>query len=1069
MTKKVFLSLVTSTYCFMKFIKRLFIGLLGLLVLLVAFAFLAPILFKDQIVANVKKGINSTINAEVDFADVDVSFLRSFPAINVRLKEYSVIGKDDFAGYPLATGSFAGVDLDFWSVISGSKTGNYEIKAVELVDPDIRIFVLKNGKANYDITLPSDAPVEEEVAVESEMQFNLSEYSIQNGRFIYDDRQTETYVEVSGLDHSGMGDFTLSEFELDTDSKFASFTLKQAGVAYLNKVEGELDAIFNIDLTNSIYTFKENDLRLNALKLKLDGSIAMPADDIDFDMSFQAPANDFRQLWSMIPAAYVAGYEQVKTTGTFALNGSVKGPYNGEKETYPAFKFDISVADGSVQYPGRPVGINGINADIKVNSPSSDLNQLTINIPRFGINLGGDPFNGSFRLATPLSDPNIDAKVKGTIDLNKWSQAIPLEGVSELTGKIVADITMDKVRQSTIEAGNYEAVNVAGQASITDLVYAADGLPKVQLKRAQADFSPQFVNVPDFALQLGKSDLSGRARIDNLLAYFSPAKTMTGTATLNSNFFDADEWVSEETSTVAAPPAAMASSENTATLTSEDEALFNRFDFDLDAKVGEIKYSTYRIKNSRVKGRFKANELVINDMGMTMGETTLAGNGTVTNAWDYYFNDATLGGKLNMTSEFVNLGDFMEASTEASSPAVAATESSAVIPVPENIDLVVTMQAGKVKYTDIILEQMSGNLVVRDKQVVIEEGKTKLLGGMMDFAGAYDTSEPGDPGFRFHYDLKSLGFDQAFQFLNSFKQLAPIGGFLQGKFNSDLVVSGQLGPDLFPKLSTLNAKGFLETINAGLASFAPLQKVGNALNVKELKNKIDLKQIKSWFTIENGQVTVAPFDLKIAGIPMNITGTHGLDMAMNYSIKAAVPRTMIEGNIVTGTAIGALDQLAGKASKLGLNIEPGDTLNVGIGLTGSFTDPQTKIDLFGAKKGNGETVGQALVGAVEDRVKAEVNTKIDDTKQQVQNKIDDTKKAVEQTVAATRDSLKRVADQKAQEIKDQAAQKAKDILTGQDSTGIKVPTAGEAKEAVNDIKQELEKFNPFKKKKKDGE
>lgn len=1050
----------------MKFIKRLLIGLLGLVVLLIAFAFLAPILFKDQIVENVKQSINSSINAEVDFADIDVSFLRSFPAINVRLEDYSVTGKDDFDGYPLATGTFAGVDLDFWSVINGSKTGNYEIEGVELVDPDIRIYVLKNGKANYDITIPSDAPVEEAPATESEMQFNLSKYAITNGRFLYDDRQTETYIEVAGLDHSGKGDFTLDEFELDTDSKFSALTLKQAGVAYLKKAEGELDAIFNIDLANSVYTFKENDLRLNALKLKMDGSIAMPSDDIVFDMSFQAPATDFRQLWSMIPAAYVAGYENVKTTGTFALNGLVKGPFNGEKEIYPAFSFDVGIADGSVQYPGRPVGINGINADIKVNSPSANLDKLTINIPRFGINLGGDPFNGSFRLATPMSDPNIDAKVKGTIDLDKWSQAIPLEGVSELSGKIVADITMDNVRQSVIEAGNYAAVNMSGQASITDLVYAADGLPKVQLTRAQADFSPQFVNVPDFAMQLGKSDFSGRAKIDNLLAYFSPDKTMTGTAVVISNFFDADEWVTEETTS--APSLATAPSTDVATLESEEE-LFNRFDFNIDAKVGEIKYDTYRIKDSRMNGRFKANELVINDMGMTMGETTLNGNGRVINAWDYSFSDATLEGKLNMTSDFVNVGDFMSSDSELPGEATSeATASTAVIPVPDNIDLVVALKADKVQYTDILLEQMSGNLVIRDKQVVIEDGTTNVLGGLMGFTGAYDTSEPGDPGFRFHYDLKSLVFTQAFKYLNSFKQLAPIGEYLQGKFNSDLVVSGKLGPDLFPKLNTLDAKGFIQTLDAGLSTFAPLEKVGNALNVKELKERINLQGLKSWFTIEQGRVTIEPFDIKIAGIPMTINGTHGLDMAMDYSISAAVPRTMIEGNIVTGAAIGALDQLAGKASQLGLNIEPGDTLNVGIGLTGSIAAPQTKINLLGAKKGDGKTVGQTVAAAVEDRVKQEVDTKVDDAKQEAQDKVDDTKKAAEAAFIAKRDSLKRVADQQAQAIKDQAAQKARDILAGTDSTGIKVPSTEQAQEAVKDIKKELEKFNPFKKKKKDG-
>ncbi|MEL6356109.1 MAG: AsmA-like C-terminal region-containing protein [Bacteroidota bacterium] len=926
------------------------------------------------------------------------------------------------------------------------------------------------------------------------MRLSLEKYSIEDGHFIFDDRGSGTYIEAKNLFHSGVGDFTLDVFDLDTKSTFSALTIKQGSLAYLNEAEGELDATFNIDVGNGVYTFKENDLRLNALHLMADGSIAMPGDDIVFDLNVKAPANNFRELWSMIPTAYVAGYDDIKANGAFSLNADVNGPFNAETSTYPAFNIALDVQGGSVQYPGRPIGVNGINADIKVNSPSADLNRMTVDIPRFALNLGGDPFSGNFRLRTPISDPTVDARVDGTLDLTKWAQAIPLEGISELAGKIIADVILQNVRSSVLTAGNYGAVDMSGELSIIDFVYAAEGLPKVELPRAKALFSPQFVSVPDFALQLGQSDLQGSARVDNILAYFSPEQTMKGSVKVKGRLFDANEWIPEEepntaaqglTSTAAAPtnpaPAEVPASTE----------LFNRFDFDIDAQVTEIRYADYQLKNNRVKGKIQANQLAVADIQTTLGETSLQGSGNVSNAWDYYFGDETMTGQLNLRSDYVDLADFMttadassttSTSTASSSSAVA---SSAVIPVPDRVDVTVKLDADRVKYTNIELDKVVGDLVVRDQQVVVENGNMGIFGGRMDFAGAYDTSEPGAPGFRFHYDLSGLSFSSAFDQLNTFKQLAPIGQFIRGRFNSDLILEGKLGDDLSPIMSSINAQGFLQTLEASLATFKPLQSVGQALNVRELRQDINLSNIKSWFTIEEGKVSVQPFRVKLAGIPMEVSGKHGLGLDMDYNITAAVPREMIEGNIVAGAAMGMLDRLAGQAQSLGLNIQPGDTLNVGIGLTGTLSNPQTSLNLLGTNQGSGQSTGSALADAVGDQVQDEVNERIDEARSEAEEKVtevrtevetqvDEARDAVTEQANAAVDSVRSSVQNEIGRVQDQVANEVGNILgTSQDTTNNAQPGTSpgqQVEDAVDNIKDEISRFNPFgkKKKKKDG-
>jgi hypothetical protein len=1060
----------------MKFIKRFLIAIVVLLVLGVAFLIAAPMIFKDQIVDNVKYSVNQALDAEVDFTDVDLSFLRSFPDISLRIENLEVMGIDTFAGLPLMTAKSAGLDIGFWSVVTGD--ASYKIDDIELDKPLINLLVLTPELANYLVVPEGDTAPTETSTAPATAQIQLQHFQVKDGTFVYDDRTTETLIRIEGLNTEGDGDFTSTVFDLKTMSTIEELSLEQSGVTYLNKVKTVADATVNIDLDQSLYTFLDNKVTLNALELVFGGNIDMEDNgDILFDIDYEAPVNDFRQLWSLIPSAYTAGYEEVKTKGSFTLAGTVDGPFNSEKEQYPAFTVNTKIIGGSVQYPGRSVGITGIDALIGVNSPSSDLNDLVVKISQFDFNLGGDPFKGRLELATLINDPQIDGFIDGKVDLGKWSQAIPLEGVRELAGILTAKLTMDGIRQSLIEAGNYNDLNLGGIINMTGFVYATDEMPTVKINNVQADFTPQAIQIADFTGNLGRSDVKASGTINNPLAYFSPKQTMRGNMNIRSDFFDADEWMPEETVGASASPAEL----NAAATPVEETAVFDRFDFDVDAEIGALNYAGYRPENIKAVGNIKPNELSLANAGATLGESDFAGSGNITNLFEYTFGEGVLGGNLFVRSNSLNMNDFMD--EDVAVPAGAATEApaeSAVIPIPKNINLNVDMVANEIKYTDITLKNVVGALLVKDGQAVVENGSAGIFGGIVKFAGAYDTQEPGDPGFRFHYDLQSLDFSQAFSKLNSFASLAPVGKFLQGTFSTDMVMEGKLGADLYPKLSSINAKGIFQTAQAQLTNFKPAQKIGQALNINALKESTTVNNLMTVFQIEDGMVSIEPFSTNLLGIPMQISGKHGLDQDMDYRIQAAIPRELIQGNIVTGAALSALDQLAGQAGKLGLDISPGDTMNVAINLGGSIGSPAVKFNLLGTNGGGGDqSAGGAIVGAVteqvtdrvdeeEEKLKEEVDSRVDAATEDAQARLDSLKGLATDKARLAQDSIRQVLADQAARLKKEAADKLKIRLDSVKLDSLKKLLPTEAQEAADKLKEELGKFNPFKKKKKDG-
>ena len=67
----------------------------------IAFVFVllltTPFLFKDKILKVAKQEINNMMIAEVDFKELNLSFIRNFPNATIELDNVRVIGTNEFA------------------------------------------------------------------------------------------------------------------------------------------------------------------------------------------------------------------------------------------------------------------------------------------------------------------------------------------------------------------------------------------------------------------------------------------------------------------------------------------------------------------------------------------------------------------------------------------------------------------------------------------------------------------------------------------------------------------------------------------------------------------------------------------------------------------------------------------------------------------------------------------------------------------------------------------------------------------------------------------------------------
>lgn len=110
-----------------------------------------------------------------------------------------------------------------------------------------------------------------------------------------------------------------------------------------------------------------------------------------------------------------------------------------------------------------------------------------------------------------------------------------------------------------------------------------------------------------------------------------------------------------------------------------------------------------------------------------------------------------------------------------------------------------------------------------------------------------------------------------------------------------------------------------------------LSLLNNNLSFVDLQ-QLNLNDIKTNLSFEDGKVSVKPFQLKYKDIDIDIAGSHGLDQKMDYKAVFNVPAKYL-GTEVTGLL-----------NKLG---ESGDDISVPVtaNILGNFANPSVKTDL----------------------------------------------------------------------------------------------------------------------------
>lgn len=817
--------------------KKVFKVLGIVLLVVVALLIVIPIVFRGPIEKIVKEEINKASGMTIDYTDFSLSIFTSFPSLRAGLE--GIMVADSTAVDTLATAQNVDIDVDLWGAIVNQKLA-------------------------------------------------INKVAVENANVAYTDSAMAAYVNNINVLVKGNMDMELTTLKVALDVENIKFFMDEQKL-----VDGaaiDFDANIDADLANSKFTFKDNTLNLAGIPLAFEGWVQLiDSTAIELDVRLAALETSFKTLLALVPEAYLKDVAGLETTGSLELAATAKGTYVSV-DTLPAINAVLKINDGKVKYPDLPKSLNNINIDVAVANPGKDLDAFTVDVNKFHLELGNNPFDIDLNLLTPISNPTFKANVVGVIDLNTLKDCIPLDSIA-IGGIIDADVHV-ATDLKTIEAEKYEEVKAEGAVALTNFNFTSSDLPMGALiPAAKLKFTPKALELNPLIVNVGKSDFDFTGKVDDYLTYVLSDGTIKGTFALKSNMIDANELMG-----LAGEPAAEA-----------------------------------------------ADSLAVTEP---------------------------------------------EAAEEG------------IVSVPKNIDASFSLQIAKLLYDKLEITNTVGGIYAKDGVAYLKNVGLNLCDGRVGLNGQYNTADTLKPFIDMNIDLDGVEINKLTNSFAVVDSMLPIAKSAHGRINIGMALRTDLDQQMSPVLSSMNGNGSFRSADIALKDSEFQQKLCQLLGNDKYAN-LSVKDASAKFTIENGNVVIEPFKIKMLGKEATFGGRQGLDQTMDYKLSIPFSRKEVI-----------------EMAKLSSVVSPeGADLPVGIGIGGELRKPKLSLDLKDATA--------AITGEAKEKVKAVVDEKVAEVKEKVEEKVEEAKaEAMEKATEVITEKLG-----ESEEVK-KATEGAKNLMKG---------------------------------------
>jgi hypothetical protein len=495
----------------------------------VAWAALTIAFPKSRLKEMTRRQLAISLARDVRFRDVGLTM---WPPVRLSVDELALAEPGGFAqGTALQTHALH-LDLDVFALVGRRLV----VRKLALDRPAVHVLLRADGTTNLDSL---GAPPGRKPAKPMDME--LDEITVDDGRILIDDVAAKRRTILSISTRSGY-------------SSARDGTIRTQGTSHVRGLRfGPLSAVRDSQLNGSLakldwqiehraaWSDRAKRLALERLAVAFGGTQLAVSGTVDVldrrpivNLRATGRGVDLSEILGYLAAADARLLSGARGGGKLEFDLGVKGAIAGRVR--PVVTGTLALRNGSVSYPGVPVGIEKVALDARFAADS-------LVIPALSARVSGQPVRGSIRVVGH-DDPRVRFTLAGKFDLAATSRFLADQD-TKLDGKLALDVAGQG------RAKDPGSLDVSGWAQIEDGSVLSPKLPKrIDHLSGRFDFSSRQAAIQGLRAQAGKSSFTFDATATRplaLLAKNPPGAERVPPAlidfTLRSSYLDIAELV----------------------------------------------------------------------------------------------------------------------------------------------------------------------------------------------------------------------------------------------------------------------------------------------------------------------------------------------------------------------------------------------------------------------------------------------------------------------------------------------------------------------------------------------
>ena len=329
---------------------------------------------------------------------------------------------------------------------------------------------------------------------------------------------------------------------------------------------------------------------------------------------------------------------------------------------------------------------------------------------------------------------------------------------------------------------------------------------------------------------------------------------------------------------------------------------------------------------------YNTNRITLKDARLHLGKSDLRLNGQLSQLRAAALRGGTLKGKLTVQSDLIDCNQlllamnrgarFAEADEKA--PASFNTDSitaleyqnmeigaqdtlrtdtaTQLVVIPKFLDLSLRTDAKRIQFKDLELENVVGEVVVRDQALNLSELRMNSNIGDGSLTMVYSTPDKAHASMGLEMGLNKILVNKLIDLFPSMDTLVPMLRSFEGVVDCQITATCQTDSTMSVLLPTLNASCFMRGKDMVLLDGETFAEISKTLMFKNKKRNL-IDSIAVDLAIKDSKIEVFPFLVEMDRYKVAVGGTHNMDMTFDYHLsvlKSPVPFKLgidITGNL----------------------------------------------------------------------------------------------------------------------------------------------------------------------------